>query len=112
MAKKLPQPTTEGGGKGGHTRSVLRIMQRAVERGEAVGDGGLAEAIIFAKSVIANKKASGRDRLRASEFLASVTAKGIDVAMYLDKNNRIDDGKDTERVSHAVVVKGVDLEAL
>ena len=79
-----------------------------------VAGEGLAKAIRLAQSLVDDDLATARDRLRASEFLSSVTAKGIDVAMYLDKNDRLDSGKLTENVKHdhAVVVKGIDTEGL
>lgn len=113
----MPDPEKQSGGTGGdaiggRNRDVLRILQSAVTRGHDVGAGPLAKAIKLANDML--DTGEPRDQLRAGEFLASLTNKGIDVAMYLDKNERIDEGKHTESVKHdhAVVVKGVDMEAL
>jgi len=93
-------------------RAIVRTMQSAVNRGLTVGQAGLARAIQFATDMLDDEASTDRDRLRASEFLASVAAKGIEVTMYLDKNERLDTGKATERVDHAVIVKGIDPDLL
>jgi hypothetical protein len=42
--------------------------------------------------------ATDRERLRAAELLATLAHKGLDVAMYVDKNLRLDSGKPTDRM--------------
>ncbi len=121
MAESEPQ--TSLGGVGGvgvvpdapspyGRRAIVRTMQSAVDRGLTIGQAGLAKAIVFASEMLDDPESTHRDRLRASEFLASVAAKGIEVSMYLDKTERLDSGKPTENVNHAVIVKGIDAEAL
>jgi hypothetical protein len=72
-------------------------MQRVVNASEQLADKQLVKMINFAVSVRDNEDASDRDRMRAVELLNAMIAKGVDVAQYIDKLDRIDSGKPTER---------------
>lgn len=96
----------------GRNRDVLRTIQTAIGRGLHIGEGGLARAVRMAESIIDSDDASPRDRLRAGEFLAALAHKGIEVAINESKNERLDTGKPTENLTHAVFVKGIDRDKL
>lgn len=79
---------------------TMRLMQRMVGLGHTLMDEQIKQIVNMAVGIRDHAEASARDRLRAGELLAALIARGVDVAMYLDKNNRIDDGKLTELVGH------------
>lgn len=81
----------------------MRLMQRMVGLGHSMLDEQIQKIIETAVAVRDHPQASTRDRLRAGELIKSLIDRGIDVAMYLDKNNRMDDGKPTEIVDNRIL---------
>lgn len=84
-------PKIDAGGIGGllldriGRRDVLRTLQQALQRGLHVGDVGLGKAIAVAECILDDETSTARDKLRASEFIKSVTDKGIEVALAAEK---------------------------
>lgn len=103
------------GGEGGaiaqgsqaQPRKALMLLTRAVQTGQEVTERETAANIRFAVSVRDDPASNTRDKLRATEFLEALAARGIDVALYLDKCDRLDGGHVTERVGFMKYVGGV-----
>ncbi len=92
-------------------RSSLLALQREVERGEKISEERAEANVAFAVSVINDESSTVRDKLRATELIESMRARGIAVAMHLDKMERPAQVSVEHR--HLVkVIKGVDPEAL
>ncbi len=89
-------------GVGPGTRSALRHLQSQLDQTVKV-NSELEKNIRFAIGVRDDENASHRDRLRAMELLESIAKRGIDIAMYLEKNERIDSGQATESVVFNIV---------
>jgi hypothetical protein len=92
----------------GRSRDVMRIMQSAIKRGIDVGESGLRKSIAFAESVLDDPMSDPRDKMRASEFMATIAHKGIDVALHCDKR---EDENEQDTVT-TVVVQRVSRNAL
>lgn len=103
-----------GGGIGNGGRAALRFLQSQITRGEKISDEQAGANLKFAQGIRDNPQSSDRDRLRAMELIEAMVARAITVAMEQNKYDRIDAGDATDKVnhSHAVIVKGVDPEAL
>ena len=76
----------------------LRLLQRAVREGWQIPEGVMKAAPNTATRIMLNENASVRDRLRAAEVLTAMMRDKISAAIALDKMERLDDGKATERV--------------
>lgn len=79
-------------------RAYARSLQSFVRKTDDIAEDQIAQIVRFAVNLRDDPDSTPRDRLRASELLMSIVNKGIDVAMYLDKSERVDDGANTERV--------------
>lgn len=99
--------TLNGGALGGGVtpggRSSLRLLQTLVSKGQSVLDNDFEAMLAFARNLRDDKDASDRDRLRANELIATITAKAADKAVDLDKIERLDTGGDTERATLRVM---------
>ena len=80
-------------------RTAMGLMKKVVAVSHKLVDEQVQKIIDVAVSIRDNPDASGRDRLRASELLEKLAAKGVDVAQYIDKTERLDQGKPTENVN-------------
>lgn len=98
------EPPAKGAlGVGPGVRSSLRLLQTMVNRGQRILDEDFDAMLTFAKSVRDDENASDRDRLRANELIATLASRAADKAVDLDKIERLDGGKPTER--HDVTVQ-------
>ena len=93
-------------------RSHLAMLEKQARHGEEVSDEQLKININYAVGIRDGEGYNSRERMRAIEYLDSIIARGVDVAMYLDKNDRLDGGHVTERVGFVKYVKGVTEEEL
>lgn len=85
--------------KHAHARGAVTFLMRQLKRAEDLADRDWGQIVQFAARVRDDKTASIRDRIRATELLTTLIAKGVDVAVILDKNERLDGGKSTENVA-------------
>lgn len=116
MGEDQPQssetPPPPEGGNGGATPRVsaaLGFLQRRLERSAHLERTEWEPTVLFARTIRDDPKACNRDRIRASELIASLLERGIDVAEKFDKNERIDSGKFTENIGGKVqFIGGVD----
>lgn len=76
----------------------MKLMQSMVRVATGIADKEIAKMVNLAVTVRDDPKLSARDRMRAVELLNAMIAKGIDVAQYIDKTERLDSGKPTENV--------------
>lgn len=79
-------------------RQHLRVIEAAVYQGwdiPAEASVGIPAAL---KAIIDDPNASVRDRIRASECLASLRKDKIEAAIQLDRISRLDAGTATDRV--------------
>jgi hypothetical protein len=96
-SESLTKPSGgHGGGIGFGVRSALSVLQKQVTSAAVLSEQQAADNVRFAMAVRDDPLASHRDRLRAMELIESMIARGINVAMYMDKNDRLDSGKLTE----------------
>lgn len=91
----------------GTPRSALAYLTRTLNAGAELTESELAANIKFAVGVRDDPSASRRDKLRAVAHLDALMARGVDIAMYLDKCDRLDGGGVTERVGFVKYVGGV-----
>ena len=101
-----PQPC------GTHSRAHLWLLQRMVEHSTNLADIEIEKTVRMAVSIRDDPDATRRDRMRAGELINALVAKGVDVAMYLHKNERLDDGHLTERVEHVSYAVAFDERAI
>lgn len=100
------QKTDEGGlGDLRTCSSSMKLMQSVVRVANNIAAEELSKMIRFAVSVRDNEECSARDRMRATELLASLMNKGIDVAQYIDKAERAAAGISTESATVRIVVE-------
>lgn len=99
-----PNPSSDSpGDKGGvpgvpGVRSAIQYLKRQLADSDVLMDDELAKSIRFAVNVRDDPNMGPRERLRASELLESIRARGIDLAKYIDERDRVDKGGATERV--------------
>ena len=96
-------PPDDGGDKGGSTYSKghMAYLQRYLNHADANLDQ-MGEIALFAQTVMDDPDAKVRDRLRASELLKSLADKGVDIAVVIDRMQRLDRGEPTD--SHQVTI--------
>ena len=85
--------------------STMTLMQKVVNATDKLYDLEIQKIVDFAVGVRDHPDAGFRDKLRACELLNNLMEKGIDVAQYLDKNDRLDSGKSTENIKEDVNYK-------
>jgi len=78
-------------------RSSLAVIQRAVEKGWNVPQRIIDQVPEIVAQIMNDGLAPVRDRLRASEVLASLVKHRVEAAIALDKIERLDGGEATER---------------
>ena len=78
-------------------RSSLIVIQRAVENGWDVPQRIIDQVPEIVAQIMNDGLAPVRDRLRASEVLASLVKHRVEAAIALDKIERLDGGEATER---------------
>ncbi len=106
-----PGSKTPGGPTGGgvRVRAALNFLEKRLSAASALHDSDWDATVAFARGVRDDEAASVRDRIRASELLAGLSERGIDVAEKVDKIERLDSGQNTENVGHNVkYIGGVD----
>lgn len=81
-------------------RSALRFLQAELGRSSNLAETVTADTVRFALSVREDPSASYRDRIRASELIEAMVKRGVDIALYLDKADRVESGQPTEVVEH------------
>lgn len=81
-------------------RGGWQTLMRAVNRGETVAEEQYRKNVQLAVEMRDDPRRADRVRQRAAEFLNAMIEKGVDIAMYIDKTERIDSGQATERVVH------------
>lgn len=99
IVPKQPNPKGANGG-GTHSRAALLLLQREVERGSELTDAQADANVRFAVAVRDDPASTRRDQLRALELLEAMRSRGVNVALYLDKADRVEAGKPTETVEH------------
>lgn len=85
------------GGTGG-VRPAIAYLKRQLHATDVLLDDELRKSIEFAVNVRDSPNVGPRERLRASELLESIRARGVEIAKYIDQQDRIEGGKSTERV--------------
>ena len=78
-------------------RSSLIVIQRAVENGWNVPQRIIDQVPEIVAQIMNDGLAPVRDRLRATEVLASLVKHRVEAAIALDKIERLDGGEATER---------------
>ena len=78
-------------------RSSLIVIQRAVEKGWNVPQRIIDQVPEIVAQIMNDGLAPVRDRLRATEVLASLVKHRVEAAIALDKIERLDGGEATER---------------
>lgn len=78
-------------------RSSLIVIQRAVENGWDVPQRIIDQVPEIVAQIMNDGLAPVRDRLRATEVLASLVKHRVEAAIALDKIERLDGGEATER---------------
>ena len=78
-------------------RSSLIVIQRAVEKGWNVPQRIIDQVPEIVAQIMNDQIAPIRDRLRATEVLASLVKHRVEAAIALDKIERLDGGEATER---------------
>jgi len=78
-------------------RSSLAVIKRAVENGWDVPQRIIDQVPEIVAQIMNDGVAPTRDRLRASEVLASLVKHRVEAAIALDKIERLDGGEATER---------------
>jgi len=78
-------------------RSSLAVIRRAVEKGWNVPQRIIDQVPEIVAQIMNDDVAHVRDRLRASEVLASLVKHRVEAAIALDKIERLDGGEATER---------------
>ena len=78
-------------------RASLAVIQRAVEKGWNVPQRIIDQVPEIVAQIMNDNVAHVRDRLRASEVLASLVKHRVEAAIALDKIERLDGGEATER---------------
>ena len=78
-------------------RSSLIVIQRAVENGWDVPQRIIDQVPEIVAQIMNDQIAPIRDRLRATEVLASLVKHRVEAAIALDKIERLDGGEATER---------------
>lgn len=104
------------GGRGGVARigdsttqdsdksASMALMGRVVKAVDKMADSELEKIIRFAVEVRDDTSNHARERMRAAELLNTMIAKGVDIAQYIDKNDRLDKGKPTANVVNVTYV--------
>jgi len=90
-----PSPALQIEAKG--RRSSLAVIQRAVEKGWNVPQRIIDQVPEIVAQIMNDQIAPIRDRLRATEVLASLVKHRVEAAIALDKIERLDGGEATER---------------
>jgi hypothetical protein len=85
-------------------RGILKMLQAAAARADNLASEQWGPCIVEAVRIRDSAESETRDKLRACELLATFANKGFDIAMYLDKNERLDAGEVTERVDNRILV--------
>lgn len=91
----VTRPSKQGG-----IRSSLAMLQREVARADVLLEPQIRANLEFAVAVRDDPQAGLREKLRATELIEAMQSRGINVAMYLDKAERIEDGQVTDRHEH------------
>jgi len=75
----------------------LQYLQRLIAAGSLLPDA-ITSAATFCHKLVECEEASERDRNNAARTLATMAKMNADVAMVLDKIERLDSGQDTEQI--------------
>ena len=79
-------------------RSPFQYLKRQLDATDVRLDDQVRHTIEFCVAVRTNTSIGTRERLRATELLESIRARGIDIAKYLDERERTDGGQATQRI--------------
>ena len=97
-------------GRSVHARSEMKAMLRALDRGEAIDRDEFENNVRRAIEFRDDPNRADRVRLGCIQFLDGLIARGVNVAMHLDKIER--EKAPVQAVVFVKVIKGVDEEAL
>jgi hypothetical protein len=104
IAKANGNDYDDGGDTGGLTSpkpirvgNHLNYLRRLIETGDETPDA-LVQAETFCRNLLDDEDATSRDKNNASKTLATIAKLRADVALGLDKIDRLDDGRPTEHV--------------
>lgn len=80
------------------SRSGLRLLQRAVKNNWEIPDYVVSGIPKLLAQLLANPKAHMRDRLRLIEVIATLARDNINLAVSLDRVERLETGRATDHV--------------
>lgn len=83
-----------------YNRSSLLMLNREIERGQKLSDEEAENQLRKIIAIRDDPQASKREVLRACECIEAMRTRSINVAMYLDKMERAEDGTATDVVEH------------
>ena len=99
------QPAAQSGGVGGGSpnqrweqRQHLRVLEEATYNGWQIPKEAAAALPREIMAIAADPNASPRDRIRATELLATLRKHDCEAAIQLDRILRLDAGAATERI--------------
>lgn len=95
--------TGDSGGRTGAGRMVrasMRLLQSEIRTATEVTEKYTESVVRLYREVMADPKATNRDKLRATEMLMALSKRGVDVAMYVDRMERVEAGEATDVVEH------------
>ena len=79
-------------------RGSLQMIQQAVMNGWDLPKEWMQALPRFCMSIVADKSKGDRERLRATEILRAMQRDNLDAAQALDRVERLDQGRATDRI--------------
>lgn len=98
IAAEVQAPALEPSLESFANRSGLRLLQRAVNNNWEIPDYVVSGIPKLLAQLLANPKAHMRDRLRLIEVIATLARDNINLAVSLDRVERLEAGKATDHV--------------